>query len=148
MQSAFIKEDSFKVLIVDPEEGPREAFRMIFRVHFPEVHLQCVNDGRTALKELEERQYDLLLIESNRVGDGLRGVEVVRLVRKRRPQVWCASMTAYDPHISPEIESELSLLFTLPKPFDLGEFVALMRRLIRLRHEFNGLTASIAFRPA
>lgn len=121
----------FRMLVVDPNEGPREAIQLIMRLKFPLVDLDCVADAPLALQLLAEKEYDLLLTESWLPGCG--GLELVRHVRANHPRVSCAVMTAFDPVLTCKEIRDLRPSFSLMKPFAVDDFVGGVARTMHLR---------------
>ncbi len=119
------------MLVVDPNERPREAIQLIMRLKFPRVDLDDVPAARTAMQRLAEREYDLLLTESWLPGGS--GLELIRHVRANHPRVSCAVMTAFDPVLTCKEIRDLRPIFSLMKPFAVDDFVGGVRRAIYLQ---------------
>jgi DNA-binding NtrC family response regulator len=122
---------AFRMLVVDPNDGPREAIQLIMRCKFPLVELDCVPDAPSAMQLLAEKGYDLLLTESWL--PGWSGLELVRHVRANHARVSCAVMTAFDPVLTCKDIRDLRPSFSLMKPFAVDEFVDGVRRAMRLQ---------------
>jgi DNA-binding NtrC family response regulator len=133
------------MLVVDINEGPRAAIQMIMRSVFPLVHVDFTPDPSSALRWLAKQEYDLVLTETRL--PGLSGRELVRKIRARHPRVWCAIMTALEPHLTPEALGELRPMFALMKPFSLEDFVVPLRRVIRLRQDLSSIEQIEVSRP-
>ena len=118
------------MLVVDPNEGPRQAIQIIMRFKFPLADLDSVPVARTAVQRLAEKEYDLLLTESWLPGES--GLELVRHVRANYPRVSCAVMTAFDPVLTCKEIRDLRPVFSLMKPFSVDEFVDGVQRVMRL----------------
>ena len=101
------------VLVVDDHEAVLESIAM-FVMHIGHAAL-TVSSGAEALNKLDEGKFDLVLTDLQM--PGMRGDELAREIKKRRPDLPVVLMTAgrAHEHCSP------SFAGSLPKPFSLAE---------------------------
>ncbi len=113
------------ILVADDEEDLRWSLSKSLQRKGSPYHVTCVGDGDSALAELQERNYDLVVSDLRM--PGVSGVELIREIRSRKPQVPIIVMTAYG---SEEVQREAQRhnALYIEKPFD----IARLRELIRL----------------
>lgn len=116
-----------KILVV---EDNRRLARFLFRALLEENHVvDLVGDGATAISQMETIPYDLVILDW--MLPEVDGLSVLRSVRSRGIKVPVLMLTA-----RAEIPERIMGLDAgaddyLPKPFDLGEFLARVRSLGR-----------------
>lgn len=99
---------------------------------------RCFEDGDEALNELEEgvAQPDVLISDVRMPGtDGLR---MLRILQRKFPELPVIIMTAHSDLDSAVASYQGGAFEYLPKPFDVDEAVALVKRALRHRAEQNG----------
>jgi DNA-binding NtrC family response regulator len=102
------------VLIVDDEESVRRGYaRLLDGAH---CDAQGASDGSEALRAMERRRFDLVLLDLRMPGEG--GLAVLETIKRRWPASEVVVITGY-----PEIESakralELGACDYLAKPAD------------------------------
>lgn len=99
---------------------------------------RCFEDGDEALNELEEgvTQPDVLISDVRMPGtDGLR---MLRILQRKFPELPVIIMTAHSDLDSAVASYQGGAFEYLPKPFDVDEAVALVKRALRHRAEQNG----------
>src|SRR5690606_321529 len=99
---------------------------------------RCFEDGDEALNELEGgvAQPDVLISDVRMPGtDGLR---MLRILQRKFPELPVIIMTAHSDLDSAVASYQGGAFEYLPKPFDVDEAVALVKRALRHRAEQNG----------
>lgn len=99
---------------------------------------RCFEDGDEALNELEEgvAQPDVLISDVRMPGtDGLR---MLRILQRKFPELPVIIMTAHSDLDSAVASYQGGAFEYLPKPFDVDEAVALVKRALRHRAEQSG----------
>lgn len=112
-----------RVLVVDDDQSIREAMELALADEGYEV--QVASDGASALTLLEQWRPDVILLDMKMAGmDGWRFAETYR--RQQEPRASVIVLTA-----SPNAEgwaAEIAADGLLPKPFDLGDLLDMVRR--------------------
>ncbi len=105
-------------------------------------HLECVEDGYSALDYVTAHPPDLILLDV--MMPGLDGYEVTRRIRqdKKLPYIPILLVTAHDQaSLSEGLDSGADDF--IRKPFDIDELMARVRSLLRLKHSLDEQTAMI-----
>lgn len=125
----------WNILVADDEEDLRWSLSKSLQRRGSPYHVTCVSDGNSALAELQERNYDLVVSDLRM--PGVSGLELIREIRSRKPQVPIIVMTAYG---SEEVQREAQRhnALYIEKPFDIGH----LRELIRLTLQSPGKAAT------
>ena len=114
-----VERDTPQILIVEDDEAMREFLcQAISRSGY---YVEAVPDGTEALRRVEESHFDLLLTDIRM--PGLDGIELVRLVRRRYPNLGVLLVTAYvqDALGAPDLDGWG--VGVLSKPFNLSELI-------------------------
>jgi two-component system response regulator AtoC len=136
------------VLVVDDDASMRHLLSVILRDHGFEP--RAVASGEDALKELDARDYDLVLTDVRMPGMG--GLELLREVQRRDPEVVVVVMSAYGSQEAAIDAVKAGAYDYLSKPFRPDEVVLLLRkaeereRLARENRRLRGELAR-AYRP-
>jgi two-component system response regulator AtoC len=113
-----------RILVVDDEEPLRHLLTVILRDHGYDP--RAVGSGEDALRELEARDYDLLLTDVRM--PRMDGLELVREARRRDPQLTVLVMTAYGSHDLAIEAMKAGAYDYLSKPFRPDEVVLVLRK--------------------
>ena len=107
-----------------------------------DYHIDCVDDGRSALDYVAVSPPDLILLDV--MMPGLDGYEVTRQIRqdKQLPYIPILLVTAHDQSsLSEGLDSGADDF--IRKPFDIDELMARVRSLIRLKRSIDEQAAMI-----
>ncbi len=131
-----IKVSGARILVVDDESGIPIAIEAMV-----EASLQSVGSAREALQFDGFDELDIVLVDKN-LPDGC-GLEVIRELKKRAPELEFLIVTG-DPSLKSPIEVvETGAFDYLPKPFEVGELLLKIRngvektRLNRAHHDLH-----------
>ncbi len=120
--------DSPRIVVMDDEEGPRVALRMIFNMDFPNAEVLTFSDAEAALEELEREDPDLFTTDNRHVK--VSGVEMVRKLAAKQVKYPIFMITAFE---TVELKNQLEELVNqglnvayLAKPFLVED----LRRLV------------------
>jgi two-component system response regulator HydG len=116
-----------KILIVDDEPSHRQMLEAVLSAEGYEV--QQANDGQAAIVAVEERFYDLVImdIRMSRVG----GIEALKRIKEISPEIPVIIMTAYA-SVSTAVEALKSGAYDyLTKPIDIEELKILVDKVLR-----------------
>ena len=115
------------ILIVDDESKLTRSLREMLVYSDRDYRVNIAHLGTEALDILGDHPIDLLVTDLRM--PGISGLELIRQVQEIDPQTRTMLITAFG---SPEIEDLARKLGAayLPKPFDLLEFVATVKRIL------------------
>jgi two-component system nitrogen regulation response regulator GlnG len=115
-----------RILIVDDEESVRWALRKALeRASF---RVELVADGRAGLRAADDPDIDLVLLDVRLPGQD--GLDVLREIRKRRPELPVIMMTAYGT-LQVAVEAmKLGAYDYIGKPFDMDEVLLVVEKAL------------------
>lgn len=116
-----------KILIVDDDPDFLRMLEMSLQLN-PDYHIVTVKDGDTALTQIQEQSFDLLLIDYNL--PGTNGLVLIERVRQIIPNIPIVLMTAV--RMSIELQFRIRLLNVagfLAKPFTLPKLRELLQKI-------------------
>lgn len=107
-----------------------------------DYHLDCVNDGKSALDYVAKRPPELILLDV--MMPGIDGYEVTRRIRQNKdlPYIPILLVTAHDQSSLAEGLDSGADDF-IRKPFDIDELMARVRSLVRLKRSIDEQSAMI-----
>ncbi len=121
-----------KVMVVDDEPDVELLFRQKFRreVRAGSLHLQFARSGEEALAQLAEPgTADMVLILSDINMPGMHGLELLRQLKERFPELKVCMITAYDDSEKYETAMRYGADGYVTKPID---FERLGREVLKL----------------
>jgi len=118
-----------KILIVDDEENHRKSLAIGLRLEGFEVF--DARDGARALEWLEHHEADLAIIDL--MMPGINGLDLVRRVRMRHPDVRLVLTSAY--HLSErQLErADVGPIAFVPKPYCMDDLAGFLRTKLAAR---------------
>jgi two-component system NtrC family response regulator len=129
-----LKRCCVRILVVDDEQGARQALRDLLARRGHEA--QTAPDGETALALLAEHPFHVLLTDLRM--PGMDGLELIRRAQERHPGLFSVLVTAYGT-VEHAVESLKSGAYHyLMKPVNMTELTATLRKIqevIELRSE-------------
>jgi CheY-like chemotaxis protein len=127
---------SFSILIVDDEPDIADLFRQRFRreVRQGQYVLHFADSGEEALRRLAEIHPELIVILSDINMPGMDGLELLREVRRLRPELPVLMVTAYGDDERRRRADELGAADFLTKPVDFDQ---LKQQLVQLMRPFG-----------
>jgi DNA-binding response OmpR family regulator len=118
-----------KVLIVDDDDGMLDTLTDVLAASGYQATVAA--SGRAAIAHVEGDSFDLILMDIQM--PGLNGVETLRALRVLDPSLSIIMMTAYTrDELVAESERTTGHL-VLPKPLDLDQVLALVKRIVSAR---------------
>ncbi|NIO05718.1 MAG: response regulator [Proteobacteria bacterium] len=127
--------DRPSVLVVDDELGPRESLRMILK---PSCEVATAASGAAALRFLERHPVDLITLDLKM--PGLPGMEILKKIRQRNPDVMVIIVTGYGTFRS-VVEAIRSDVFDyISKPFSVPEIRSVVERCLEMRNTKLAIT--------
>lgn len=122
------------ILIVDDEKNIRLALSMALEKL--EIPVETAASGEEALEKVAQAEYDLMLLDLRMPGVG--GMEVLRQVSQRLPDLKVIIITAYG-SIDLAVEAmKLGAVDFLQKPFDVMQVREMVRRILEKQAETPG----------
>jgi putative nucleotidyltransferase with HDIG domain len=122
------------VLIVEDEEGPRNALVIILRPFF---HLLTAGSRQDALQALQEHPVDLMTLDI-RLPDG-SGLDVLRTARREFPGVEAVVITGYGSLKSSQDALQAGAAGYLLKPFNVKDLIELLNRTLEKKRRLDYL---------
>ncbi len=116
------------LLIVDDEEGPRHALRMVFKEDF---RVQALEDGDKALAFARANPIQVAILDIRMAGKS--GIDVLRGLKAIDPHIEVIMLTAYETIETARQALRLGACDYLSKPFDLSTIREAVTRALHLR---------------
>ncbi|MBI4325420.1 MAG: response regulator [Chloroflexi bacterium] len=120
------------LLIVDDDEGPREAMAIVFRNGY---HVLMAENGYRALELVREHVVDVVILDIRMAG--LSGIEVLSQLKKTDPTIEVIMLTAYETIETARQALRLGACDYLSKPLDLTTMRAAVANAIERRAVSN-----------
>ena len=120
------------VLIVEDEEGPRNALIIILRPFF---HLLTAGSQQDALQALRDHHVDLMTLDI-RLPDG-SGLDVLRTARREYPWVETVVITGYGSLKSSQDALQAGAAGYLLKPFNVRDLIALLNHTLEKKRRLD-----------
>src|SRR5438105_14919895 len=116
------------LLIVDDEDGPRQALRVIFNGDYD---VFMASDGVAAIELAQTRPIDVAVLDIRM--SGMSGIEVLERLRFVDPTIGVVMMTAYETTETLRQAMRLRASDYITKPFDIGAMKAAVARALERR---------------
>ena len=116
------------LLIVDDEDGPRQALRMVFK---DEYNLLVAEDGATAIELAQNNDIDVAVLDIRMAG--MSGIEVLERLKYVKPDLEAIMMTAFETTDTMRQALRLRACDYLNKPFDLAAMRSAVSRAMQRR---------------
>lgn len=117
------------ILIVDDEVGPRESLRMILK---PIYEIHTAVDGEEALQFIRNENIDLVTLDLRM--PGLSGIEVLREIKKIRPDVEVIVITGYGTLTNAQEAIRFGAGDFISKPFNVADIIAIISKSFERRN--------------
>lgn len=128
----------YSVLIVDDEQPVIESISFMLQKYRPEIGIAgTAMSGREAIKAAEEYKPDIILIDVKM--PGIDGLEALREIKRRNPNVLPILTTAYERFDIAQTAFELGVLDYILKPFSREKLVSAVDAAVEsLDQRLNG----------
>jgi len=103
------------LLIVDDEQGPREALRVVFK---EEYDLLIASNGPTAIELAQKNRIDVAVLDIRM--SGMSGIEVLERLKYVDPAIEVVMLTAYETTDTMRQALRLRACDYINKPFDIA----------------------------
>jgi DNA-binding NtrC family response regulator len=121
------------VLVVDDEDGPRQAVRLVLESQF---RVMTADGGAAALRTLEETAVDVVTLDLRM--PGMDGFETLRRIHDLDPEIEVVIVSAMPPFEVALERSKLGAFEVVRKPFSATELVATAERAAAHRFARRG----------
>ena len=119
-----------RILVVDDEQGPREAMRMILK---DDYDVYTASEGEDALKKIIEKEIDLVAMDIKM--PKVNGLELLQNIKKGNPDVEVFLMTGF-PSVATAVEAiQAGAYDYVIKPFDRDAVKAVVRKGVNRRSQ-------------
>jgi len=118
--------DQLRLLFVDDEEELVSA--VVERLELRGIQATGATSGDEALHLLREGSFDVVILDIKMPGIG--GLEVLRTISRRHPEVKVILMTGHGSAKDSEIGRRLGAVAYLEKPVDLEELLTTVERAL------------------
>ncbi|MBW7455921.1 response regulator [Paenibacillus sepulcri] len=105
----------YSILIVDDQSAIRRLLRELFELEGLTVYE--APHGRTAIEQVEQNPIDFILLDLKM--PDMDGIEALLEIRKFRPTIKVAMITAYGDPDKIDMAKQLGVLAFFTKPFDI-----------------------------
>lgn len=121
----------FKVMIVDDEKVAIDSLTFIIKKSFTNVEaILTARSGREAIEKVEEAVPDILFMDIHM--PGINGIEAIREIRKRHPQIMIIVLTAFDQFEFAKEAVKLDVMEYLLKPVNRAKVVELINQAMAM----------------
>lgn len=118
------------VLVVDDEEVVRRSYQRVLASEH--CHVQAVGDGDEALKAMEARPYDIVLLDLRM--PGMDGMVVLETIKRRWPEGEVIVITGYPSVDTAKEAIRLGAFDYLAKPLAPGEVIEAANSAMEQKH--------------
>ena len=125
-----MEERKGNILVIDDELGPRESIRIVLS---GEHNCTVAEGGEHGLRLLEETPVDLVILDIKM--PGLDGIETLKRIRDKRPDVMVILLTGYGTLETAQEAIRFGALDYLKKPFDIQELRDVVRRGLKKKFD-------------
>lgn len=119
-----------RILIVDDENGPRQALRMLLK---PYYDVQLATGADSALQFLQDQTVGAVITDLRM--PGASGIALLREIKSNWPEVEVIILTGYGQLDSAMAAIDLGAFAYVEKPFDNDEMLAKVRACLARREE-------------
>jgi len=118
------------LLVCDDEEGPRQSLRIVFKNDYRVV---VASNGDEAIELAKKESIDVAVLDI--LMHGMSGVDVLRELKKRDPNIEVVMLTAYETLETARQALRLGACDYLNKPFDIPTMREAVQKALAKRRE-------------
>ena len=137
-------ENHSRILIVDDDDGTREALEVILE---DDYDVACVADGQVALDKLNREAFDLVLLDL--IMPGMDGIETLKRIKAYDKQIDVIMVSATDRAREATAAITSGAYDYITKPFDANAILTAIERALQkrsLEQEVRYLRSEVALR--
>jgi DNA-binding response OmpR family regulator len=123
-----------KLLVLDDEEGPRQALRQIFE---GEYNVLLAEDGPTAIRLAQENDVDVAVLDI-RIG-GISGLDVLERIKSFKPDIEAIMITGFETNDCIRDSLRLGACDYINKPFEIATMRAAVNKAMQRRTRQSGM---------
>ena len=118
------------VLIVDDEQGPREALNMVLK---PFYGIYNASSGPQAMEMIRKTAIDLAILDLRM--PGMQGIDLLREIKKERGQLEIIILTGYGTLKTAVEAIRAGAADYLLKPFNVAEMISVINRVLSKKRQ-------------
>ncbi|MEN6438850.1 MAG: sigma-54 dependent transcriptional regulator [Syntrophobacter sp.] len=122
------RSDRVRILIVDDEQGAREALELILE---DEYELECVDSGQKALARIKEGSFDLILLDISM--PELDGLETLKLIKEYDESIDTIMISASDSAKKATAAMKYGAYDYITKPYEAEDILTTVERALEKR---------------
>jgi len=122
------RSDRVRILIVDDEQGAREALELILE---DEYELECVDSGHKALSRIKEGSFDLILLDISM--PELDGLETLKLIKEYDETIDTIMISASDSAKKATAAMKYGAYDYITKPYEAEDILTTVARALEKR---------------
>lgn len=122
------RSDRVRILIVDDEQGAREALELILE---DEYELECVDSGYKALSGIKEGSFDLILLDISM--PELDGLETLKLIKEYDESIDTIMISASDSAKKATAAMKFGAYDYITKPYEAEDILTTVERALEKR---------------
>jgi DNA-binding NtrC family response regulator len=116
------------ILVVDDEIGPRESLRMILK---PLYEVYTASEGQEALGLIQNKDIDVVTLDLKM--PGLRGIEVLKEIRRLKPDMEIIIITGYGTLNNAQEAIRFGAGNFISKPFNVADVISIVGKSFERR---------------
>lgn len=116
------------ILVVDDEDGPRQAIHMIFK---DEYNVLLAGDGPTALRLAQQTPIDVAILDIRM--SGMSGLELLERLKAMDPRIEVVMVTAFETTDTLRRALRMHVCDYIHKPFDVATIRAAVQKAMTRR---------------
>jgi DNA-binding NtrC family response regulator len=124
----FVGQEHRRVLIVDDEEGARDSLEVILEELYD---VEAVEDGIIALARIQERPFDVVLLDVNM--PKVNGLEVLKQIKDHNESIEVIMVSAADRAREASTSLKSGAFDYITKPYEPEEILEAIEKVIRRR---------------
>ncbi len=134
-----MREEPRHILIVDDEEGARESLEVILEEHYD---VETVEDGMSALARIQEKPFDLVLLDVNM--PKVSGLEVLKWIKDYDEAIEVIMVSGADRAREATVSLKSGAYDYITKPYEPDEILEAVEKVITRRVYEGGDKASLS----
>jgi YesN/AraC family two-component response regulator len=118
------------VLYVEDNQEAQTSMMGLLNNFF--INITIANDGVEGLQAFEEEQFDIVLTDIHM--PNMNGIDMIVNIRALDATIFIVVLSAYDTFEKTLNFNDISTNYSLKKPINIADFIAVMQELYKSRH--------------
>ena len=119
---------NFEILVVDDEQGYRDLFT--YMLEPMGIIVDCVTDGRQAVDKVEQRPYDVILMDVHMPNmTGPEALKKIKVIRPEQKVIMFSSSSDPEYHLEKQAEKD-GAMECLFKPVEILEIQRVLKKAL------------------